>query len=389
MNEDFIILDIGKIVIIREKNEKKYYKEINHKLYDLTEEELIYIHSIFNNNKRYDYDSEKLTELVKQNDTIEYKDYILKFLEFLERIIPENCQDNFYRNVQTLKTNLNFNDSRSVSFTEQKEFYEAVGNYNTENNFLTIFPPYLNKVWEIAQRTNDPKGFYQKEVDQIILHELFHMASSNYDPDTTISLCGFDKYPPETEYDKNRGLTEGLTETLAMVGVPGTIEVASGYYIEVLLVNQLTQIVGTDVMLTSYFSNNGTKDIELKLNEIINDEYRASHLFRRIEDNFLIKNINGQQSILGNIQMTLINYFKMKLLNDYIADKTTRQLIIQSIHLFEQMLITPEKLKMMQKNPKNYSGIVESIELFNKIKAVFQGLDNNDMLETIPKKQAI
>ena len=34
---------------------------------------------------------------------------------------------------------------------------------------------------------------------------------------------------------KSRGLTEGYTEILSMAGVPGTIEISSGYYIEAIL----------------------------------------------------------------------------------------------------------------------------------------------------------
>lgn len=33
------------------------------------------------------------------------------------------------------------------------------------------------------------------------------MSSSNYDVKTGNFLCGFDKFPPEKETDKNRGLT--------------------------------------------------------------------------------------------------------------------------------------------------------------------------------------
>lgn len=104
MVKDFVILDIGKIVIIREKCEKKYYKEINNKLYELTENDRIYVNNIFNNNKEYNYNSERLTELVFKNDNINNKNYILTFLEYLERIIPENNKDNFYRNVESLKS---------------------------------------------------------------------------------------------------------------------------------------------------------------------------------------------------------------------------------------------------------------------------------------------
>ena len=46
------------------------------------------------------------------------------------------------------------------------------------------------------------------------------MSSGKYDHYTKVSCCGFDKYPAEDERDKNRGLTEGFTEIISMVGVP-------------------------------------------------------------------------------------------------------------------------------------------------------------------------
>lgn len=90
----------------------------------------------------------------------------------------------------------------------------------------------MQELWKISQLTSNPKDFYFRQYSQTLLHELSHMASSNYDSETKTSLCGFDKFPTDNESEKNRGLTKGYTEILSMAGVPGTIEISLGYYIE-------------------------------------------------------------------------------------------------------------------------------------------------------------
>lgn len=376
--KDYIVLDIGKIVIVRKNNSRKYYKEVNGELFELSNEELLGVIKIFNKNNSYDYDSEKLSSLVNINNNIDAtnKNYLLVLLEFLERIIPENCRDNFYKNLETISIQLNFDCHFStLSNGNDKKNYSQSGGYNTRSNELKIIPESLKKIWEIAQTTNNPIEFYQKEVSQTILHELSHMASSNYNCDTMISKCGFDTYPSTLEKERNRGLTEGMTEVIAMAGVPGTIEIASRYYIEALFINQLIQIVGIDVMVNSYFSNLGTENIEAKLNEIIDDENLSYSLFRRIEDNYQVKDIDTKQTLLGNIQTTLITYFNEKISKQLLEKQLTIEEAEAEFNKFEQMLVTKQRLEIMKKNPENYVGLNESIEQFydakNKLKKTY------------------
>ena len=77
-----------------------------------------------------------------------------------------------------------------------------------------------------------------------------------------------------------------------MAGVPGTIELSSGYYIEASLINQLILLVGNETFARSYFLNLGTTPIQNKLNEIINNPVMSYNLFRSIELNYSIKNLN-------------------------------------------------------------------------------------------------
>lgn len=370
---DYIKCNIGKVIIIHDINEKtkKLFKEENNTLVDLTEDELKYVNSLFDTNGGYNYNDE-LDKIVLNNPNIEHKEYIINFLKWLGSIIPKNCTDNFYRNVRTLKTKLNLDVVLEPKKLEENENYFVSGGYDTINNILTIDCECLRYLNEIASKSSNPQETFNREYAAILLHELSHMASSKYDPSTKVSLSGFDKYPPTTEEDKNRGLTEGMTEVIAKAGVPGTIEIASGYYIEALIVNQLSQILGFNIMLESYFGNKGTKELERKLNTIIDNSDMSYLLFRRIETNYEIGKKDMEQSILGNVQNDLITYLIAKIEQDKKSENFNIEGTFRTLNLFEKFLITEETLKMIQKNPNNYVGINESVERFQHYKKEFE-----------------
>lgn len=196
------------------------------------------------------------------------------------------------------------------------------------------------------------------------------MASSRYDSETKISLCGFDKFAAKNEEDKNRGLTEGFTEIISMAGVPGTIEISSGYYIEACLINQLIQLIGNEVFLKSYFSNLGTIHMQEKLNEIINNSDKSYDLFRSIELNYNIRDINEEQNILGNIQLSMLDYLDKKI-ELLLADNRVDE-IRSILKNYEMMMINQEKLKLMNKHPRLFVGVEESIQKFAEIKSKYE-----------------
>ena len=93
----------------------------------------------------------------------------------------------------------------------------------------------------------------------------------------------------------------------------------------------------------------------------------ATILFRRIEDNFYLKNLDRPQTVLANIQLSLIQYFKVKLLNDLEHNIDYHQ-ILNSLDFYENMLITKEGLVINKKNPNNYILLDESIQKFYQLK---------------------
>lgn len=131
----------------------------------------------------------------------------------------------------------------------------------------------------------------------------------------------------------------------------------------------MLQLVGTEVFLKSYFANLGTKEIQKKLNEIINDPSKSSQLFRSVELNYCIGYENSEQNVLGNIQLSLLDYLDSKVAS---LPAENREDEIRSVLTnYEKVLITPEKLEKIQKNPQLYVGVDESVERFSEIKSKY------------------
>lgn len=383
MDNNYFVYNGKKYIVEYKDKNMNVYKCNDGKIEILSDEEIQMIRQLLNSKYNYEYDSIILTNLVNANLEMENKEYIMNFLNWLESIIPEECRDNFYRNIKTLKTTLNTNIDLS-KFESSSSGYSTSACYNTSSNSLVMNEKSLHELWKIAQLNNNPQAFYWRQYSQTLLHELAHMASSRYDPDTKISLCGFDRFPAENEEDKNKGLTEGFTEIISMAGVPGTIEISSGYYIEACLINQLIQIVGNEVFLKSYFSNLGTQPIQEKMNKVINNPTMSFNLFRNIELNYNIRDINEEQNILGNIQSSILDYLDKKI-ELLLAENRVNE-ISDILANYELMMITPEKIKIMQKNPQQFIGINENINKFNEIKNKYKSYLNEEIKSSGIKK---
>ena len=363
MNSSFFTFE-GKEYIISYKNKKlEIFQKKDNNLISLSNDEYTKMTKLLNSKYGYIYDKDLLTELINSNNEIENKPYVLNFLKWLEKIIPENCRENLYTNIKTLKTSLNLDIKLDEStYIEEKNMTFA--GYNTSKNSLNINKESLLILWNIAKNKDNPKEFYWKEYAESLLHELSHMASSKYDVKTKISLCGFDKFPAENEEDKNRGLTEGFTEIISMAGISDTLELSSIYYIEACLINQLTKLIGIDIFEKSYFSNLGIYPLKEKLQELINDQEKSYELFRNIELNFQIKDIYGKQNVLGNIQSSILDYLEQKLK----ISNNPKEIIDD----YKNYLITPELLELLLKNKENYIGIEESINKFEKLQELYK-----------------
>ena len=138
------------------------------------------------------------------------------------------------------------------------------------------------------------------------------------------------------------------------------------------------------MFLKSYFSNLGTQPIQEKMNEVINNPTMSFNLFRNIELNYNIRDINEEQNILGNIQSSILDYLDKKI-ELLLAENRVNE-ISDILANYELMMITPEKIKIMQKNPQQFIGINENINKFNEIKNKYKSYLNEEIKSSGIKK---
>lgn len=363
-----------KYVIVYKNDKKIIFKEIDNELVELTSDEYNKIEKYLNQKYGYDYDSDYLKKLIIENDGLDNKHYLLRPLTWLEEVIPVDCRENFYSNLKNLQTilelDLDFSKPKPVNIDNN-----LTGNYNTKDNILRINSDFLHELWQLSKKNPNPEQFFWNYYNVILLHELTHMASSNYNSSTDISLCGFDVYPTDKEFEKNRGLTEGFTELIALIGTSNVNEFTSGYYIEANIVSQLIQLVGLQPFLQGYFANKGTILIKDELNKIIKNDIKAENLLRSIEINYQIRNLEQEQNVLGNIQRIILEYLEKKC--ELLLNNNEVKELETLLNNFEALIITSDKLKIIKNNPKNYIGIEECSLKLNDIIEKYKKLYEN------------
>lgn len=362
--DNYFIFNGVTYVIIYDDKKIEILKKVDNKLVELDKSEKKKIESFFSREQSHKYSSLYLTECLNDNNVLEKKDYILPFLEWLEKLIPEDSRDNFYRNIRTLSIDYNFECLDRKKSNNVDTNVEGVGEYNCTSNHITINKEYLEYLSSIS---NDEDFIYNNYAVSI-MHELAHMASANYDRKTNISKCGFNTYPFSDVNDNNRGLTEGMTELISFTAIPFVSLYTSGYFKEMKIAKQLEMIVGANVLLESYFSNKGLEEIKNNLLKYINDENKVFSLFRNIEFNYLISDLTDKQSILGNIQSSLLDFLEAKCKKELENPYLDRKMFINMLDFYGRNLITESDMESIHKNPDNYVGINKNKEQLLKIK---------------------
>ena len=182
-------------------------------------------------------------------------------LRNIESIIPDDCRDNFYRNLQVMR--ISFARDSSFSLVDSavigvdKRFKYLVDNHIYSNTGID----------------------YEDELLMQMYHELLHLSSNTLQviDDKVIGASGFqnapkikdDKYEYEGEDDFN-GLTEGFTQYLTLLAFDRDIDKdLSNYTGQISSVGKLIEKVGLETMKKAYFNNrNGMEPIKNKLMEI-------------------------------------------------------------------------------------------------------------------------
>ncbi|MDD7151203.1 MAG: hypothetical protein SOT91_02845 [Bacilli bacterium] len=391
MNNTYFIIDDIKYIIAYDNNQLKIKKMENNLLYELTETEKGEINRLISHKTGYIYYSEKVINIVNNNPNLflnndqHAKEQLINLLNWLEDHIPIEHRQTFYDNLSTLTLMHNFNlissdyfVSHDSHFSQSNNLDISIGGYNSKTNNIEISPQGLWHLWKVAQTTDNPNEYYFRQYMQTLLHELIHMSSTKFNKEGGIALSGFDKYPSQDIKEQNVGLNEGYTELIAMAGVPGTEDIVSPYFIECALINQLIQIIGIDALQESYFGNKGTELLESELCKLINDKEKAFELFRSIEVNYQLGNGSEKQNILGNIQLTMLDYLEKKL--EILSVQGKDGEINKIIYFFENMIVTPRTLQAMGRDANIYEGVTDSIIKLDEIKGKYgKQLDNNSI----------
>lgn len=373
----YFIINGIKFVVLYYNGNRQILKEVNNQLVQLSDEDEIIIDYLFKYDDAHICKSERLTTILNENSTIKNKESLYELFNLIESKIPESCREIFYRNLETLQINYNLDAITNSSLDrEYNSSYEA-GSYDPITNTITISEEYVRNLWQTAQSHNDSQSFFNSEYVQTLAHEITHVASTSYNAETGVISTGFDVL--DGNKNRNRGLTEGMTEVISMSTIPGTQEMRSGYYLEGCIANQLIQIIGSDAITDSYFSAQGIDSIKHRLQEYGLSEVEANNLFDQIEINYLLheKYNDVPNYVLGSVQSTLLDCFEMRCRQIMNNPNFDREQIENMFNIYGYMLVTPYVLEQNGKNPSNYEGLSDNLERFRSLREQYMTeLDN-------------
>ena len=370
MKKCYFIINGVKFVFVYKNEKIEILKEEKNQLLPLNEENQKIIDKLFTYDNRPICKSLRLSQAILSNNNLDLDLNIIELLKWLEQTIPEDCRENFYRNLQTLKVNQNLDAIHNLPVDEpqQDRTVYTAAYYSADTNTITINDNFISLEYKESQNHDNQQEYFVRKYLCTLLHEMSHMASSNFDPETGILHSGFD-----STNDRNTGLNEGMTEVIAMCGIPDTREMDSGYYMESCLVNQLICIIGKEEMIRSYFKAIGIDNIKQQLTQFGISNSEASYLFSLIECNYLAHQHydNFQTNALSEIQSTLLDCFNEKCKHEICSIDFDIEKLKNAFNIYENMLVTPSLLKQMGINQNNYVDLIENIEKFQLLKDTY------------------
>lgn len=331
----FKINDIKYVIRYDNNFHSIYYKEVNNQLIMLTEEEFKDLEKIRNINKSTIVHSELGNTILNNNNIPDSKE-ILDIITWIDSIIPDGKKENFYSNLA------------DINFIKQ----------DYQNNVLATYDIKENNILYTSQTSMHD-----------LCHELLHMASSSYDNDNGMYTCGIDDF-----IGGYRGVTEGITESLANTAIPIDLnrQLSSGYFEQVKECNQLGMLVGWDTMLGAYFGKENNNELEYALMNLGLPKEQAFTLLRNIEENYNNRHLDIEQNLSSSIQNTLLDCLEIKI-NNMTNDSNYTPLDIQTfINNYAQNIVLPDSFELQGKNPNNYIGLNESVDRFIEIKASYE-----------------
>lgn len=282
------------------------------------------------------------------------KALVIEILKKINKIIPIDCRENF------------INNSKNIGITFDSKLLDEYRSRVTHSGTTSIYSIKENRIYfdksALKKIKDNDEAFIYKLYNDLI-HELLHMASSNYDSVNNVFRSGFDEEPFIKDNHTNSGTTEGMTEVLRKVINKEADIDNSDYYVFILITYQLIELVGFQIMAKSYFNNLGTEELKRELNKVQNDKALSDVLFEQIENYFYLRNKDEGSLMLGYVQRLLIEYFIRKT-NIDLNNGVSYEEVIKNIKNFERYLITEYVLEGMGKDSSEYPDLSESLAQF-------------------------
>lgn len=151
----------------------------------------------------------------------EIKKSVNSFVEVIEKDIPKELLAFFYRNINS------FNMETDETLCDNY-YLKRLGYYDIKDNKVVVL---------------------EKDNENTIFHELFHLSSTYFDSVTNQYYCGL------SVGNFGRGINEGYTDLLAKRYLNSSFE-KLGYPFEYIIVKIIEEIVGEEKMKSFYFSAN-------------------------------------------------------------------------------------------------------------------------------------
>lgn len=301
----------------------------------------------------------------EMNFKILNKDYIEYLTGLIFSFLDEKYHKSLRRNLKSLKFKYEPLLLSEIPAYNNNEFLSA-GGYFIQENTIEIYGNGILGYYSMSKNEVNPDKYYYDKLKTVLIHELFHVASTNYDYKDKELKVGFSTSPSKETGDVNQGLTEAITELLTLELLEITIP--EDYFFELYLAKQLMVLVSRDIILDSFFNNEGIIEIKRELMKYGVDDNRVEHIFFLFEENYYLINFDENEHkrniLLSSLQFEFINILHKKLINSSLP----KEEILYKLNEFEDILVTPELATALGYSNNELVGLDKNINHFNSVK---------------------
>ena len=261
-------------------------------------------------------------------------------IRYIQNNIDEKYKSDFDRNLNGLKVKRVHGVNDVLSTLALCHDALMLGLYSVDKNTLLLFNEHMETIRNMYKDKDNSIS------SRLILHELFHMASS----------CKNKYSGVNTINNNNTGLNEGITELLSFIKFSNVNLNYSGYLYELLLTIQLSSLIGKNKLYDAYFITHNLDDIKNSLNIYINDINRVNEFFINFQKSLENRINYNDLSLVGKLQSFLVEALNNKNIN------------IDFYNNYKNYIITPELVMLRGNDNMDIRNIADSVSEFKKVR---------------------